>query len=50
MVIRTYISIIILNVNGVNAPTKNTDWLNKSKTYIYSVYKKSTSDLKTYEN
>ena len=24
----TYSSIIILNVNGLNAPTKDTDWLN----------------------
>ena len=46
----TYISIIILNVNGLNAPTKDTDWLNryKNKTHIYSVYKKPTSDLKTH--
>ena len=29
---------------------KDTDWLNgyKNKTYIYAVYKKPTSDLKTY--
>ena len=29
---------------------KDTDWLNgyKNKTHIYAVYKKSTSDLKTY--
>ena len=29
---------------------KDTDWLNgyKSKTHIYSVYKKPTSDLKTH--
>ena len=29
---------------------KDTDWLNgyKNKTHIYTVYKKSTSDLKTY--
>ena len=36
----TYISIITLNVNGLNAPTKDTDWLND--------YKKPTSDLKTH--
>ena len=48
MSIGTYISIITLNVNGLNAPTKDTDWLNgyKNKTHIYSVYKKPTPDLK----
>ena len=37
MAIRTYISIITLNVNGLNAPTKDIDWLNgcKNKTHIY---------------
>ena len=42
MVIGTYISIITLNVNGLNAPTKkSTDWLNgyQEKTRIYAVYK-----------
>ena len=48
--IGTYISIIILKVNGLNAPTKDTDWLNgyKNKTHIYAVYKKPTSDFKTH--
>ena len=46
----TYISIITLNVNGLNAPTKDIDRLNgyKNKTRIYAVYKKPTSDLKTH--
>ena len=46
----TYISIITLNVNGLNAPTKDIDRLNgyKNKTHIYSVYKKPTSDFKTH--
>ena len=35
MVIGTYISIITLNVNGLNAPTKDTDWLNGYKRPIY---------------
>ena len=41
MAIETYISII----NGLNALTKDTDWLNeyKNKTHIYGVYKKPTS-------
>ena len=49
MAIGTYISIITLNVNGLNAP-KDTDWLNRyeNKTQIYAVYKKPTSDLKTH--
>ena len=53
MAIGTYISIITLNVNGLNVPTKwikcSTGWLNgyKNKTHIYAVYKKPTSDLKT---
>ena len=50
MAVRTYISIITLNVNELNAPTKDTDWLNgyKNKTYIYAVYKRPTSDLVTH--
>ena len=50
MEIGTYISIITLNVNGLNAPIKRHRWLNayKNKTHIYAVYKKSTSDLKTH--
>ena len=50
MVIGTHISIITLNVNGLNAPTKRQDWLNgyKSKTHIYAVYKEPTSDLGTH--
>ena len=45
----TYVSIITLNVNGLNAPTKR-HRLNgyKSKTHIYAGYKKPTSDLKTH--
>ena len=39
MVIETYISITALNVNGLNAPTKDIDRLNgyKNKTHIYAV-------------
>ena len=48
MAIGTDISITTSNVNGLNAPTKDTDWLKgyKNKTHIYAVYKKPTSDLK----
>ena len=50
MKIGTFISIITLNVNELNASTKDTDWLNgyKTKTHTYAVYKKPTSDLKTH--
>ena len=42
MAIGRFISIITLNVNGLNAPI---DWLNgyKNKTHIYAVYKTPTS-------
>ena len=52
MAIRTCISIIPLNENGLNAPTKRrrvAEWIQKKKkTHIYAVYKKPTSDLKTH--
>ena len=42
MAIGIFISIITLNVNGLNAPI---NWLNgyKNKTHIYAVYKTPTS-------
>ena len=50
MEIGTYIWVTTLNVNRLNAPTKDTDWLNgyKNKTHIYAVYKKAMSDPKTH--
>ena len=50
MVTGTYISITTLNVSGLNAPTKNFNWLNghKNKTNIYAVYKIPISDLGTH--
>ena len=41
----SYLSIITLNVNGLNDPTKEKDWLNvyKNKTPICVVYKRPTS-------
>ena len=48
--IGTYISMIILNVNGLNAPTKRhrqAEWI-QNKAHIYAVYKIPTSDLKTH--
>ena len=46
MSIGTYISIIILNANGSNVPTKRhrlAEWIQKQ-----DPYKKPTSDLKTH--
>ena len=52
MAMKTYLSIITLNVNGLNALMKDTDWLNgcKNKTHIYADYKRFTSDLKTHRD
>ena len=52
MAIRTYISIITLNVNGLNAPTKRNRLADgyKNKTHIYAVFKKPTSLLGTHTN
>ena len=50
MAIGTYISIITLNVNGLNAPTKRhrlAEQIQKQDPYIFDVYKKPTSYLKT---
>ena len=47
----TYISIINLNVNGLNALTKRhrlAEWIQKQDPFICAVYKKPTSDLKTH--
>ena len=41
MAIGTYISIITLNVNGLNAPTKRhrlAQWIQKQDPYIYIAY------------
>ena len=50
MAIRTYISIVTLNVNGLNAPTirhRLAEWI-QNKTCIFAVYKRPTSDLGTH--
>ena len=47
MAMASYLSIITLNVNGLNAPTEKqrlTEWM-KNKTPIYAVYKRPTSNL-----
>ena len=50
MAIGTYISIITLNVNGLNAPNKKhrlAEWVQKQDPY-YAVYMKASSDLNTH--
>ena len=49
MPIGTYVSIITINVSGLNAPTKRYR-LNgyKNKTHIYAAYRRPTSDLETH--
>ena len=50
MTIGTHISMMTLNVNGLNAPTKRhrlAEWIPK-KTHIYAVYERPTSDLETH--
>ena len=50
----TYISIITLKVNGLNAPTKRhtlAEWIQNTKTnktHIYAVCERPTSDLETH--
>ena len=51
MVIGTYVSIITLNVNGLNAPTtihRLAEWIQKQDPYIYAAYRRHTSDLGTH--
>ena len=42
--------LIALNLNGLNAQSKDKDWLNgyKIKPHIYAAYKKLTSGLETH--
>ena len=55
MPIGSYISMITLKVNELNAPTKRymteyrymTEW-KQNKTHIYAAYKRPTSDLETH--
>ena len=52
MAIGTYISIIMLNVNELNAPTKRhtlAKWI-QNKSLMYAPYKKHILDLKTHIN
>ena len=50
MNLNTYISVLTLNVNGLNAPTKRhrvSEWILKKKTHLFAVYKKLILDLRT---
>ena len=50
MAVGTYVSIITLNVHGLNAPTKRQrldEWIQKQDPYICCL-QKYTSDLKTH--
>ena len=52
MAMATFLSIITLNVNGFNAPTKRQRLADgyKNKTPIYAVYKRPTSKQGTHTN
>ena len=52
MAIGTYISIITLNVSGLNDPTKRhrlAEWIQKQDLYIWCL-QETTSELKTHIN
>ena len=52
MAIRTYISIITLNVNGLNAPTKRhrlAEWIQKQDLYIHCLQETHFSSSDTYK-
>ena len=47
MILNSYLSIVTLNVNGLNDPIKRhrvSDWI-KSKTHLFTVYKRLILDL-----
>ena len=49
MTLNPYLSIITLNVNGLNAPTKRhriSEWI-ENKTHLFAVYKRLILDLRT---
>ena len=51
MAIGTYISIITLNVNGLNAPTKRNrlaEWIQKQDAYIYCLQETHLRPKDTY--
>ena len=47
----SYLSIITLNVNGLNAPTKRqrlAEWIQKQDSYIYCLQETHLKTMKTY--
>jgi hypothetical protein len=46
--ITTYLSILTLNINGLNSPSKDTDWQTglKRKIQQYAAYRRSTTPQK----
>ena len=48
MTINTYLSIINLNVNGINTPNKRHRVTEQIKTRLNSAYKRPTSDVRTH--
>ena len=52
MAIRAHISIITLNINGLNVPIKRNrlaEWI-KNKTHMYAIFRRATSVLGTHTN
>ena len=50
MTLNPYVSIVTLNVNGLNAPTKRyrvSEWIKKNKTHLFAVYKRLILDWRT---
>ena len=43
-------TVITLNVNGVNTLVKDIEWLNGHETHIYAAYKRLTSGLKIHRD
>ena len=49
MTLNPYLSIITLNVNGLNASIKKhrvSEWIKKNKTHLLAVYKRPILDLR----
>ena len=52
MAVSTYLSVITLNINGLNVPIKRhrlADWI-KYKTHLYAAYKRLISELKRHRD
>ena len=50
MTLNPYLSIVTLNVNGLNDPIKRrrvSDWIKKSKTHPFAVSKRLILDIRT---